>query len=63
MKKLSAYFIRKHEFGLASRIFQSINDMKSIVDMHVNAGHWTDVSNNYFQNRLLILTAPGICNS
>ncbi|KAF1756874.1 hypothetical protein GCK72_013328 [Caenorhabditis remanei] len=42
MKKLSSYFIRKHEFGLASRIFQSINDMKSIVDMHVNAGHWTD---------------------
>uniref|UniRef100_A0A1I7UIF5 Intraflagellar transport protein 122 homolog n=2 Tax=Caenorhabditis tropicalis TaxID=1561998 RepID=A0A1I7UIF5_9PELO len=42
MKKLSTYFIRKHEFGLASRIFQSINDMKSIVDMHVNAGHWTD---------------------
>ncbi|PIC32819.1 hypothetical protein B9Z55_013017 [Caenorhabditis nigoni] len=42
MKKLSSYFIRKHEFGLASRIFQTINDMKSIVDMHVNAGHWTD---------------------
>uniref|UniRef100_A0A8R1EG47 Intraflagellar transport protein 122 homolog n=2 Tax=Caenorhabditis japonica TaxID=281687 RepID=A0A8R1EG47_CAEJA len=42
MKKLAAYFIRKHEFGLASKIFQSINDTKSIVDMHVNAGHWTD---------------------
>ncbi|CAL2039674.1 unnamed protein product [Caenorhabditis brenneri] len=42
MKKLSTYFIRKHEFGLASRIFQSMNDMKSIVDMHVEAGHWTD---------------------
>ncbi|CAI5448171.1 unnamed protein product [Caenorhabditis angaria] len=42
IKKLAGYFVRKHEYGLASKIFGSINDTKSIVEMHVNAGHWQD---------------------
>ncbi|CAD6191210.1 unnamed protein product [Caenorhabditis auriculariae] len=42
IRKLASYFVRKNEFGLASRLFGSINDTKAIVEMHVNAGHWTD---------------------
>ncbi|CAB3406016.1 unnamed protein product [Caenorhabditis bovis] len=42
VRKLATYFVRKHEYGLASKIYSSVNDTKSIVEMHVNAGHWTD---------------------
>ncbi|WKY05247.1 hypothetical protein Q1695_005901 [Nippostrongylus brasiliensis] len=42
LRRLAAYFIRKSEFGLAGRIYGSINDIKAMAQMHVAAGHWTD---------------------
>ncbi|PAV77093.1 hypothetical protein WR25_12873 [Diploscapter pachys] len=42
LRKLANYFIQKNDYSLAAKIYTSINDIKSMVDMHVNAGHWTD---------------------
>ncbi|KJH46100.1 hypothetical protein DICVIV_07832 [Dictyocaulus viviparus] len=41
-RRLADYFVRKSEFNLAAKIYGNINDIKSVVKMHVAAGHWND---------------------
>ena len=43
LRRLAAYFIGKEDFGLAGKIYQAIHDTGSLVKMHVEAHHWTDV--------------------
>lgn len=54
LRKLAGYFVKKvclllktgysqGDYNVASKIYQSMNDMKSLVHMHVTAGQWSDV--------------------
>ncbi|VDM24258.1 unnamed protein product [Toxocara canis] len=42
LRTIGAYLVRKGEYTLASQLFLSINDMRALINMHVNASHWTD---------------------
>ena len=51
LRLLASYFIRKQEFSLAQKIYSTLGDNRAILQMHVTAGHWTDVFsliNQYF---------------
>ena len=43
LRLLASYFIRKQEFSLAQKIYSTLGDNRAILQMHVTAGHWTDV--------------------
>ncbi|KAI1715469.1 intraflagellar transport protein like protein [Ditylenchus destructor] len=42
LREIGNYLAKKREFTAATTIFNRINDVKSIINMHMNAGHWED---------------------
>ncbi|KAI1724928.1 intraflagellar transport protein like protein [Ditylenchus destructor] len=42
LREIGNYLAKKGEFTAATTIFNRINDVKSIINMHMNAGHWED---------------------
>ena len=63
LRKLANYFIQKNDYSLAAKIYTSINDIKSMVDMHVNAGHWTDVAKSKNKIEVTSQKNSGLCIS
>lgn len=44
LRKIGNYLAKKGKYTLASQLFQSINDIRSIINMYVDAALWDDVS-------------------
>uniref|UniRef100_A0A0N4ZE90 Intraflagellar transport protein 122 homolog n=1 Tax=Parastrongyloides trichosuri TaxID=131310 RepID=A0A0N4ZE90_PARTI len=42
LRTIGYYLIKKQEFVVASNIFQSINDVRSLLNMHIAARQWDD---------------------
>uniref|UniRef100_A0A915D5G1 Intraflagellar transport protein 122 homolog n=1 Tax=Ditylenchus dipsaci TaxID=166011 RepID=A0A915D5G1_9BILA len=42
LREIGTFLAKKGEFTAASTIFTRINDVKSIIGMHMSAGHWED---------------------
>lgn len=43
LKTIGDYLVRRKEYGIAAQLFLSINDIESLIDMHVKAKQWDDV--------------------
>ncbi|CEF71315.1 Intraflagellar transport protein 122 homolog [Strongyloides ratti] len=43
LRTIGYYLIKKEEFNVASTIFTSINDVRSLLNMHIAARQWDDV--------------------
>lgn len=43
LREIGQFMARKGEFTQAATIFQRINDIRAIVQMHVQSEHWEDV--------------------
>ena len=42
--KIAEYLVKRKEFGLASKIYNQLNEMKKLLQMHIASQHWSDVS-------------------
>ena len=48
LREIGQFMARKGEFTQAATIFQRINDIRAIVQMHVQSEHWEDVCAVFF---------------
>lgn len=44
LRTIGNYLAKKEEYTLASHLFQSINDIRALINMHVDAALWNDVN-------------------
>lgn len=44
LRTIGKYLVKKKEYMVAAQLFLSMNDIQSLVAMHVEAKHWNDVS-------------------
>lgn len=44
LRTIGTYLVKKKEYMVAAQLFLSMNDIQSLVAMHVEAKHWNDVS-------------------
>ncbi|TMS38549.1 hypothetical protein L596_005248 [Steinernema carpocapsae] len=42
MRKIGEYLVRKGEYQIASQLYISINDIRSLIKMHIAANQWDD---------------------
>ncbi|KAK0399989.1 hypothetical protein QR680_003303 [Steinernema hermaphroditum] len=42
MRKIGEYLVKKGEYQIAAQLYISINDIKSLIKMHISAGQWDD---------------------
>lgn len=58
LRTIGAYLVRKEEYTLASQLFISINDIRALINMHVTAAHWNDVSLFYLYRFWAVNNTP-----
>lgn len=44
LREIGFYMAEKKEYTVATQVFRSINDIRSLLKMHVNVGQWDDVT-------------------
>lgn len=55
LREIGQFLAKNNHFNIATTIFMRINDIKSILHMHMNAENWEDVKNKAFKILLLLL--------